>query len=301
MILDNAYYLSDPLEQLRAQKLDSNVFFGPLNTLTQFEFIRDNNVKLFICIGLSTQRLANILSDIPALCQAADEFLVVNFDPNFEQATLINANHVTQQYYTHNSSLLNLLIEHFIQGDLKAAHTDSYRCLTPTPEVPDLTKLIYGGIERYHGGGNVCADSTSVKYEVLNDLITIFRCVNPSANVLIFSQNGNDQELLTFLISVIVRKNPMVKVAEAYQYIKSIRPTADDLDKEILFSQSALSEFQNVVRAKDAYSSQKSLKAYETGSPTPYSRRRRSDSIERLETPEPAEEQSFGAKRGRFA
>ena len=78
MLFDNAYYLSDPLEQLKPQKLDSNVFFGPLNTLTQFDFIKDNNVKLFICIGLSTQRLANILNDIPALSRAAEEFLMVN-------------------------------------------------------------------------------------------------------------------------------------------------------------------------------------------------------------------------------
>lgn len=297
MLFDNAYYLSDPLEQLKPQKLDSNVFFGPLNTLTQFDFIKDNNVKLFICIGLSTQRLANILNDIPALSRAAEEFLMVNFDPTFDQATLISANHVTQQYHYHNSSLLRLLIDHFIKDSFSAAQSDSYRCLTPTPETPDVNQLLYGEPERYYNDGNVCVDSTSSKYEVLNDLITIFRYVNPSANVLVFSQNGNDQDLLSFLISVIIKKNSMVNIVEAYQYIKSIRPTVNDFSEEALVGHSALLDFHELVRVKDQ-AKQKSFMA--PNSPTPYSRRRRNDSISQRETPEPAEEQNFGSKRSRF-
>lgn len=298
MIVDKAYYLANPLEQLKPQRLDSNVFFGPLNTLTQFEFIRENNVKLFICIGVCTERLANILNGIPALAQAAGEFLVVNFDPTFDQATVMNADHVTQQYCTHNSSLLKLLIDHLINSRSGQPHEDSFRCLTPSPETPDATQITYGSIERYYDGSNVCADSTSVKYEVLNDLISIFRNVNPSANILLFSKNGNDQELLTFLMSIIIKKNPLVKIVEAYQYIKSIRPTIDDLPEEFLLGHSPLLEFHELIRAKEV--SRQGLTTFADRTPTPSARRRRSNSVCQQETPEPSGELSFGCKRGRF-
>lgn len=299
MTIDNAYYLAEPLDQLKPQRLDNNIFFGPLNTLAQDEFIECENIELFIGVGLNTRRLASILNGIPSFAGRTDSRLVLNFDPEFDydSVTSGSADPAIEDYCRYNSTLLYQYIESFSRGKTETSLQETYRCLTPTPETSDQFHLIDGIIDTYYHGGNVCTDVSSGRFLAFNDLISIFKCVNPKGRVLVFSQNGNDLDLVSFLISTLLRKNPSVKMMEAYQFLRSIRPTIDDSLAENLHCSASLMEFHQHMMSKEQRTAQQS---YAGCNPTPQMVRKRSDSIVDMETPEPADEQNVGSKRIRF-
>lgn len=295
MMVDNAYYLAHSLEQLKPQRLSGNIFFGPLNTLTQRQFIESENIKLFIGVGLSTGRLAPILNEIPSFAGKLNDCLVLNFDSEFDPASVAGgtAGSAVEEYHSQNSRVLRLIIEDFLKSNQECSVRDGYRCLTPGPETYDFAHIIDGDIEAYYNRGNVCYDSSSSKFVSFNDLITIFKRVNPAAKILVFSQNGNDLELVTFLISAVLKEKPGIDVVEAYQFIKSIRPTIDDSLEKILHGCNALSEFHQLLLTKKQQD-------YTGCNQTPRVLRKRNESILQGGTPEPVDERIVGSKRVRF-
>ncbi|QLL34096.1 hypothetical protein HG536_0F04220 [Torulaspora globosa] len=299
MMIDNSYYLAHSLEQLKPQRLSGNIFFGPLNTLTQRQFIESENIKLFIGVGLSTRRLAPILNEIPSFAGKLNDYLVLNFDSEFDAASIISgsAGSAVEEYHSHNSTFLKLIIENFLKGNEEFSVQEGYRCLTPTPETLDFAQIIDGDVEAYYNGGNVYSDPSSSKFVAFNDFIAIFKRVNPTAKVLVFSQNGNDLELVTFLVSAVLKEKPSVKVREAYQFIKSIRPTINDSLGKVSHGCSALSEFHQLLLAKEQLAAQQ---GYTGCNQTPQVLRKRNNSILQGGTPEPADEQVIGSKRIRF-
>lgn len=300
MSFDSAYYLADPLEQLKPQRLDGSTFFGPLNTLTQSEFIENENIELFIGIGLNTQRLANILQGIATFVPKAGPRLVFNFDQDFNQATVISgsASSVLEQFCCGNTSLLKLFIESFLEGNSESFTQNSYRCLTPTPETSDNSCMIDGNAETYYSNVNVCPDSSSGRYTTFNDLMTIFKFVKPTSKVLVFSQNGNDADLVSFLISALLKKNPSIKPVDAYQFLKSIRPTIDDIPAEALFSCTPLMEYHDFLMTKERMTAQQ---GYAGCNRTPQTARKRNGPMNcQRETFKTAETTASGPKRSRF-
>ncbi|QLQ81706.1 hypothetical protein HG537_0F04670 [Torulaspora globosa] len=293
MMADNAYYLAHSLEQLKPQRLSGNIFFGPLNTLTQRQFIESENIKLFIGVGLSTRRLAPILNEIPLFAGKLNDYLVLNFDSEFNPESIVTGGSAVEEYHCQNSRVLKVVIESFWRRNEEFSVQEGYRCLTPGPDMNDFTQMIDGDIESYYNSGNVVTDSSSLKFVLFNDLITIFKRVNPTAKILVFSQNGNDLDLVTFLISVVLKEKPSVKVMEAYQFIKSVRPTIDDSLGNILHGCTALYEFHQHLLTKEQ-------QGYTGCNQTPQVLRKRNDLILQAGTPEPADERIAGSKRVRF-
>lgn len=283
MQFDNGYYLSDQLEQLKPQQLDSNIFFGPLNILTQLDFIKEQNIRFFIGIGLDTQRLATLLYGNQIFYNNKDDILMVNFDSSFNRDNVMtdSVSHMTKQYYSHNTSLLNRLIGRVLHGNLDSNPSlNTHRCLTPTPERPDVSQLLHGDISHYYNSGNIYTESDIEKFNAFNDLITIFKSFEAGGNILVFSQNGNDEDIVTLLISTVLKKNPFVKIPEAFQFIKSLRPTIHDLQQEHIYWCRGLIDFSEAVRSKNMHGGVNSQSGSGMISPSPKHFRKRADSIE---------------------
>lgn len=71
------YALESTINQLQPQKISSNVWLGPLNSVAQTQFLNANNIKYIIGI-LPTQKCCYYLKDCPT-----NEFCCISIDPNF--------------------------------------------------------------------------------------------------------------------------------------------------------------------------------------------------------------------------
>lgn len=207
---DNGCYTAELLEQLRPQQLDTNLFFGPLNALTQREFLEQHNIRFFIGVGIDTSRLASLVQDGQLLgCSGPFPPLMVNFDQKFDYASLAAASESTQLYHLQNSELLAQLVS-------QTAHAAQRNIA-------------------YYTYSNVFSDGLVDRFETFNDLVQIFKMAAHMGNILVFSQNGNDEQLLMLLIFFVLQKYPCVGPAEAVKFIKCLRPSVHDLTPEQLY------------------------------------------------------------------
>lgn len=235
MQFHNDYYISQPSEQLKAQQLSRNVFFGPLNVLSRHSFLKENNIRFFICIGIPTQRLVNLTS-------TDDETLMINFDLERDSS---QSDSVTV-YQEHNTRLLRQIIDIVLAESFQPEASES-KCLTPQPE--QLNRSLFGNLEYIYQNGNIFVGATGLKlFEIFNDLLAIFNAFNPNASTFIFSQNGNGEDLTTLLMSQILLKNPYIKISESFQFIKSLRPTISDIKDEQLFWFNGLVGFYEAIK-----------------------------------------------------
>ncbi|SCW01400.1 LAFE_0D11738g1_1 [Lachancea fermentati] len=238
MSFQNQYALATARNQINPQQLTNNVFFGPLNTLSQLEFISLHNIRFFISVGISTKRAAQYFRSI-----SVDEFVMVTFDETLDSNVAANSDDILS-YEAENSLLLKQLIAK-VQAETPEPVTG--RCLTPQP---DVNQLLYQNVNTYTS--NVVSARGVQKYESFNDMLTLFR-LSHSGNVLVFSDNGNDEELVTMLISHILKENTSVSLMEAFQYVKSIRPTVSELKQEQIFWCNGLIDYSERVKAREMF------------------------------------------------
>lgn len=75
MDFHNKHLLADTVNQLQPQRLSSNVWLGPLNSVAQHEFLAQNNIKYVVGI-LASQKCCYYLKDF-----SPEMFCCVSFDP----------------------------------------------------------------------------------------------------------------------------------------------------------------------------------------------------------------------------
>lgn len=73
----NKHSLANTINQLHPQKISSNVWLGPLNSVAQYHFLSQNNVKYIFGI-LPAQKCCYYLKDIPN-----DKICCISIDPTF--------------------------------------------------------------------------------------------------------------------------------------------------------------------------------------------------------------------------
>ncbi|QLG73169.1 hypothetical protein HG535_0E02530 [Zygotorulaspora mrakii] len=243
MELHNNYYLAGPSEQLKPQQLSRNVFFGPFNVLSRHKFLHDNQIKFFICIGIPTQRLVNLTSN-------SDDALMINFDSSLNTTSVPVTTDIAN-YQNHNSLLLRTVIDKILmESSPSFLPQESNRCLTPQPENCVFERPFIDSLQGIYQNGSVFTEDVtgSERFKIFNDLLTVFQMVNPNASTFIFSQNGNDEELTSFLMSQVLVRNTYIKLNESYKFVKSLRPTINDIKDEQTFWLHGLMDFYESIR-----------------------------------------------------
>lgn len=243
------------LEQLNdadiPQRLDNHIFFGSIHSLTRTNFLLENGIRYIINVDIPTETLSHIYHELrPSLF---DETVIVNID-NDSQVPMDND--LVRSYHWHNSSLLQQLIYHL---DFLDVINNNGEPLTPPPEshyrnayvqfdrgsndsVSALDSLLYGNKSEY-SRTNIFQVANEAKFQVFNDLITIFKCSiaqsgNMNSNILIVSENGNhDENLISLLMSTVLKANPTFNVYQALQFVKSTTVMPDSVrDEKILWA-----------------------------------------------------------------
>ncbi|GCE97540.1 hypothetical protein ZYGM_003397 [Zygosaccharomyces mellis] len=208
----NRCYYDQLVEQIRSQKLDSNVLFGPINSLTQKDFLEVENVKFFITLGLDTSQLSQVWNNGPL---NSDNSVVINFDPNFDY----NGVDTETRFFDENAENLRKIVAHVMRADDDSSTQQYLRSLVNS----DVTSL-----------GTVYNGSWEVQIRNLLDIAIIFKLASGYGKLLIVSKNGNDNVLVSLLVALQIIQNPHLSVLEAFKFIKVQRPSVQELAPEFV-------------------------------------------------------------------
>lgn len=208
----NRCYYDQLVEQIRSQKLDSNVLFGPINCLSQKDFLEVENIKFFITLGLDTWQLSQVWNDGPL---NSDNSVVVNFDPNFDY----NRVDTETRFLDENAENLHKIAAHVMRAYDDNSTQQHLRSLFNS----DITSLstVYGG-------------SWGVQIRNLLDIAIMFKMASQYGKLLIVSKNGNDNVLVSLLVALQIIQNPHISVLEAFKFIKVQRPSVQELAPEFV-------------------------------------------------------------------
>ncbi|OBA25992.1 hypothetical protein HANVADRAFT_53485 [Hanseniaspora valbyensis NRRL Y-1626] len=196
------YELENMKLQMVPAQLNSRVFFGPLNSLTNLKFITDNNIKHFITVNIPTSLSMKYCEKIPL---SLNEYTLLNFDSNLPGST-DGMNESLVNY----SQVYSSILTNFIKNQL-----------------PDCADSLYSTSSLQHLANNIV---TCVGYErltVFNDFMTILHASdrNIYGNCLVVSSNGNDEDLFTLLVSIILKENITLDLDSVIQHIQTLRPS----------------------------------------------------------------------------
>ncbi|AJT73213.1 AHL_G0052560.mRNA.1.CDS.1 [Saccharomyces cerevisiae] len=303
------------------QKLDNHIFFGSVHSLTHTDFLVENNVRFFINVDISTELISHVYHEVrPNL---ADEIVIVNIDNNSQ---IPIDSDLVRSFHWHNTSLLQQLIHHLdFLGDIN----NNGEPLTPPPEShyrnayvqfdhstdsPSiLDRLLYGKKSEY-SRTNIFQVTNEAKFQVFNDLITIFKYSiaqsgNSNSNILVLSENGSsDENLISLLMSTVLKENPTFNVYQALQFVKSIAVIPDTVRDEKILWATGFINYQELIKKNEMYwglGSQKGLRLTSLASPISKierKQRRRDDSnIIRSKLPQPRQNPFCSAERPKRA
>lgn len=239
MIIDEIAFNNQFLN--KPQQLYSNVFFGSILSL---DYIFENNIKFLVGIDIPTLQLANWYQQVKSHPNInVSEILIINFDSKFNNANIHkineinnNNNDITKEqnplidYNLQNTQLLNNLITHLDENGL-------------------LEPNIYGNRLNYLKlMSNTFTMENELKFVTLNDFIELFNLTGNK--IMIFSDNENNENLITLLISVAIKKNPHWKIFDGLQFIKSMKTNYnnDNLREDKIFWCSGLLNYYEIIR-----------------------------------------------------
>lgn len=208
--MDRCHY-DQLVEQIRSQRLDNNVFFGPINSLIQKDFLQLENIRFFITLGLDTCQLSQ-LWDNGSLRN--DDSVVINFDPKFNPSEI----DTTSRFFYENVENLRKIIAN-VANDCNNTNQQ------------EMKKLVKNDIESL---GTLYSGNWGVQMRYLLDIAIIFKIASQYDKILIVSKNGNDNVLVSFLIAIQMIQNPQLSALEAFKFIKVQRPSVHELTPEFV-------------------------------------------------------------------
>ncbi|GAV53693.1 hypothetical protein ZYGR_0AK01950 [Zygosaccharomyces rouxii] len=208
----NRCYYDQLVEQIKSQRLDNSILFGPINSLIQKDFLESENIRFFVTLGFDTWQLSQ-LWDNGSL--SSDNSVVINFDPNF------NTNEIdtTTRFFYENAENLRKIVTHVMNTDDNGSNHQ------------ELKKLISSDLA---GLGTIYSGNWGVQIRYLVDIAIIFKMASQYGKILIVSKNGNDNVLVSFLIAIQMIQNPQISTPEAFKFIKVQRPSVHELAPEFV-------------------------------------------------------------------
>ncbi|AET39841.1 uncharacterized protein Ecym_5049 [Eremothecium cymbalariae DBVPG len=227
------YAMAKAMDQIKPQKLNNNVFFGPLNSLSQRDFLVENGIKFFISVGIPTGRVVEYVKALPT-----EEFIAIVVDGSSGATDGEEGGDVKRFRETHSARMQGVFRQVSMEGMGFGG-----RCL-PQSEV---VRQLHRPIAEYQS--NIVAGDGIAVLEQFNDFITLFQ-QSRLGNILIYSANGNDERLTTLLVSQVLQTNMWSSVLEAFVYVKSLRPSIEDQLGVNSFWNANLVAFHERLRAK---------------------------------------------------
>ncbi|AAS52291.1 ADR371Wp [Eremothecium gossypii ATCC 10895] len=226
------YEMALAMDQLQPQQLSANVFFGPLNTLSQAEFIESKNIRFFISIGIPIQKVVEHMRAVPH-----QNYVAAVVDE--EHAKVMNENADVALFRKIHTDKIQQLA-HAIGG---VGHGDGSYPEAQCAYMPAFTTC------SAEFKSNVIGSTGLTLMEQFNDLLTLFQG-SQLGNVLVYSRNGNDDMMTTLLVSNILRTNAHINLLEAFSYLRSLRPTVSEQAKEECFWNPSLVAYHERIRAE---------------------------------------------------
>jgi hypothetical protein len=207
----NKHALANTMNQLQPQKISSNVWVGPLNSVAQHDFLSQNNIKYIFGI-MPSHKCCYYLRDL-----TNDKCCCISIDPNF------NINKLTQD-----------------EGECLLQFNARF-----TPHVSLLTENQVTN-----------AVITNINFQrIMEDFLLVLHNIqqkDPSAGILLFSLNGNDNLLSSFVLAYIL-DTMNCDVPASFSYLRSIRPSVKDFD-EMGFYANELVKFYITLKARKKFS-----------------------------------------------
>lgn len=196
------YELENMKLQMMPAQLNSRVFFGPLNGITNLKFLTDNNIKHFITINIPTSLSMKYCEKIPL---AINDYTLLNFDSNLPGS----ADGMNESLIRYNQIYTNIL-KNFIKCQL-----------------PDCSDKLYSTSSLQHLSNNIITCEGFERLIVFNDFMSILQASNSSTfgNCFVVSSNGNDEDLFALLASVILKENITLHLDSVIQHIQTLRPS----------------------------------------------------------------------------
>ena len=217
--------------QIQPQQLTQNVFFGPVNSLSRLDFLMENNIKHFVCVDVPTAMAVKYSEKIP-LDKYAYNF--VNFDSKFNKAEHTNEKLFEIMCFNQNfSSQLFNFIKQTLPSSSDLLNNEIYNM--------NSLRVLQSNI--------VTCGKGYERFEVFNDLLTIIKYAK-NGNVLVVSSNGNDESLITLLISQVLRENCTADVMDAIKYVKALRPTIHELNLQQIQFFTGFIEYSEKIKSK---------------------------------------------------
>ncbi|CAI4054474.1 uncharacterized protein SKDI_01G0330 [Saccharomyces kudriavzevii IFO 1802] len=188
-------------DDLKLQKVDNSVFFGPCGVLTQPILLQYENIKFIIGVNLTTEKGASFYTQYFRHSNS----LMVNLDIS----TAATENSQVELYVRNNTILLQKIVGQYLQmGKMRASLSQ--------PQIDTIQSL------PQFCNSNVLTGGLLVQYQAFNDLLTLFKLFGHFGNILVVSSHSHDSTLIKFLISTVITYHPFVTILEALQYMKAI-------------------------------------------------------------------------------
>lgn len=233
---------SSATDDLNLQKLDSNVFFGPCEILTQPILLQYENIKFIIGVNINTEKVASFYTQY---FRNSNSVIVNLCSPT----TAATKTPTIGLYIRDNTILLQKLVGLYLQmgkkikTSLTQARTDTIQSL------PQFCN------------SNVLSDEPLVLYQAFNDLLVLFKSFNNFGNILVVSPHSYDCVLFKFLISRVMTYYPIATIPDSMQYMKAILnisiSASDELD---ILNDKELQEFgqtQETLKRRQARSAKR--------------------------------------------
>lgn len=208
---------SSPIDDLKLQKLDTNVYFGPCEILTQPILLQYENIKFIIGVNLSTEKIASFYTQY---FRNSNSVVVNLCSPT--TAAVATKKAAIDLYIRNNTILLQKFVGQYLQmgkkikKSLTQAQTDTIQSL------PQFCN------------SNVLSGEPLVQYQAFNDLLALFKSFSHFGNILVISSHSYDCALLKFLISRVMTYYPLVTIQDSLQYMKATLnisiSTSDEFD-----------------------------------------------------------------------
>lgn len=227
------------MDYVPPQKLDGNVYFGSLTTLTDPLILQQRNIRYFIGVDISTAVFANAYDMLSRPYN--EELVMTNLENDMMMMNNCNddtTNELISKYHRNNTYLLQKLQSG--GNEVFEKHT-SLMVTPPVTPVGSRTQQRFSfldGEKPVNTALGMRVSSNSFKeynldrFKVFNELISLFRNSNGNDNILVVSESGNDHELITLLISLILKKDPSIAIMDALQFVKCCRVNDDPISRE---------------------------------------------------------------------
>lgn len=195
------YELETMKTQMFPARLNSRVFFGPLNSITNLSFLTENNIKHIVTVNIPTTLCMKYCEKIP---MNIDEYTLLTLDSNLPGSVngMDDALVRFSQVFSNN-------IKNFVKSQL-----------------PDSMNLLYSTSSLNYLASNIITCEGYEKLVVFNDFLALVQ--NSSdlyGNALIVSSNGNDDSLVALLSSAVLKDNINLQLNSVIQHLQMLRPS----------------------------------------------------------------------------